>query len=114
MGIIMFAEALLALTGVASVNPASAKAVVLGRTMVEQGSPGGAPACTACHGAGLQGNLAAKVPAIAGRPADFIFARLVHYASPEGHNASMRQVAAALSPGERRAVANYVSKLPRN
>jgi cytochrome c553 len=83
----------------------------LGRRIVQQGSAGGAPACVSCHGPKLLGNTAIGSPPIAGRPADYIVARLDHYAGPTGHNAMMRQVATALTPDERQAVAQYISTL---
>lgn len=88
---------------------AATKAPQSGRQIVEQGSVGGAPACASCHGPLLQGNQAIKAPALAGRPADYIIARLDHYASPQGHNAAMKQVATALSPSERAVVAHYIA-----
>jgi cytochrome c553 len=83
-----------------------------GQRIVEQGSAGGAPPCISCHGAKLEGSPEVKAPAIAGRPAAFIIARLGHYAGPFGHNPLMRQVASALSSDERKAVALYISGLP--
>ena len=84
-----------------------------GRDIVEHGSAGGAPPCSSCHGAKLDGNPAIHAPAIAGLPAATIVGRLDHYASPEGHNALMKQVATALSHPEREAVAGYISRLPK-
>jgi cytochrome c553 len=82
-----------------------------GRTIVQQGSTSGAPACVACHGARLQGNAVIGAPALAGKPAAFVIARLEHYASPAGHNAMMKQVATSLSPSDREAVAAYIAGL---
>ncbi len=84
-----------------------------GRAIVEHGSAGGAPPCSSCHGANLGGNPAIHAPAIAGLPAATIVGRLDHYASPEGHNALMKQVATALTHPEREAAAGYISKLPK-
>jgi cytochrome c553 len=84
-----------------------------GRAIVEQGSVGGAAPCSSCHGANLGGNAAIHAPAIAGLPAATIVGRLDHYASPQGHNALMKQVATALTPPERVAVAGYISRLPK-
>jgi cytochrome c553 len=83
-----------------------------GQEIARQGNSDGAPACTTCHGGQFQGDAALKAPALAGLPSAFILSRLAHYAGPDGHNASMRQVATALSPGEREAVAAYLSSLP--
>jgi cytochrome c553 len=84
-----------------------------GRVIAHNGNGHGAMACTTCHGLNFQGIPAIHAPALAGLPAATIMARLAHYAGPEGHNAEMRQVATALSPNERWAVANYLSSLPR-
>jgi cytochrome c553 len=95
---------------VALIAADTAMASSLGQTIAEQGA-GQAPPCSSCHGASFEGNPAVKAPALAGRPADYIVARLAHYASPEGHNALMKQVATALSPAQRTAVATYLSSL---
>jgi cytochrome c553 len=80
-----------------------------GAQIVHEGNGAGAPACMSCHGPTLGGGGA---PALAGKPAAYIVARLEHYASPEGHNPTMRQVATALTPQERIAVASYIASLP--
>ncbi len=51
-------------------------------------------------------------PAIAGLSQSKILERLAHYASPQGHNPSMRMVATALTDPERQAVAAYIATLP--
>ncbi len=84
-----------------------------GRSIVEQGNANGALPCSSCHGPTLDGNPAIHAPAIAGLPAAMVLARLEHYASPQGHNASMKLVASALSTSEREAVATYIAGLPR-
>ena len=81
-----------------------------GKIIAEQGAGRGVAACSSCHGPGYQGVSALKAPPIAGLPAAYIAARLKHYASPEGHNALMRQVATSLTSDETRAVADYLSK----
>jgi cytochrome c553 len=84
-----------------------------GKAIAERGNGRGAAACSSCHGAAYQGNAAIHAPAIAGLPAAYVELRLQHYASPQGHNALMRQVAASLSPDETRAVALYLSRQPK-
>jgi cytochrome c553 len=84
-----------------------------GRVIAHDGNGHGATACIACHGQNLQGNPALGAPALAGLPTATVLARLAHYASPDGHNAMMRQVATALSPAERQVVAAYLASLPR-
>jgi cytochrome c553 len=83
-----------------------------GRTIVHDGNGNGAMACISCHGQNLQGNPAIGAPALIGLSEIKILERLAHYAGPHGHNALMRQVAMALSPTEREAVAAYISGLP--
>jgi cytochrome c553 len=85
-----------------------------GRSIAHNGNGHGALACTSCHGQHFEGTPAVKAPALAGLSASTILARLAHYAGPTGHNAMMRQVATALSPTERRAVATYLAGLPRS
>ena len=84
-----------------------------GKTIAEQGNGRGASACSSCHGQTYQGNAALKAPSIAGLSPDYIQMRLKHYASPEGKNPLMRQVATSLSPAETRAVAVYLSRQPK-
>jgi cytochrome c553 len=83
-----------------------------GTEIAHRGNGDGAPACTSCHGEHFQGEPTLKAPALAGLPAAFILSRLAHYAGPDGHNPFMRQVAAALRPEERQAVAAYLSSVP--
>ena len=85
-----------------------------GKRIARQGNGRGAAACSSCHGPSyLGGDTAIHAPAIAGLPAAYIELRLKHYASPQGHNALMRQVAASLTPDETRAVALYLSRQPK-
>jgi cytochrome c553 len=82
-----------------------------GRQIAHNGNAHGASACITCHGKQLEGDAALKTPALAGLPAEFILSRLAHYSGPQGHNAMMRQVAAALSSEERQAVSTYLASL---
>jgi aryl-alcohol dehydrogenase-like predicted oxidoreductase/cytochrome c553 len=83
-----------------------------GTEIAHRGNGDGAPACTSCHGEHFQGEPTLKAPALAGLPTAFILSRLAHYAGPNGRNPLMRQVATALGPKEREAVADYLSSLP--
>jgi cytochrome c553 len=85
-----------------------------GSVIAHDGNGHGAAACTICHGQNFQGTQAVHAPALVGLSAATILARLAHYAGPTGHNAMMRQVATALSPAERQAVASYLAGLPRS
>lgn len=84
-----------------------------GESIVEHGTAAGTPACISCHGPHLMGNPAIKAPAIAGLDAAFIIGRLDHYASPQGRNPLMKQVASSLTPAQRVEVAGYIATLPR-
>jgi thiosulfate dehydrogenase len=83
-----------------------------GGTIAHDGNGKGAMACVACHGQNFQGSSAIGAPALAGLSKARILERLAHFAGPSGHNPPMRQVATALSPSERQAVAGYLSSLP--
>jgi cytochrome c553 len=103
------------MVGVATLGVQTAAGMSLsGQEIAHQGNGIGAPACTNCHGEQFQGDTALKAPAVAGLPQEFILSRLAHYAGPDGHNASMRQVATGLSLEEREAVAAYLSSLPQS
>jgi cytochrome c553 len=84
-----------------------------GRVIAQNGNGHGAAACTSCHGQHFEGTPAIHAPALAGLSAATVLARLAHYAGPTGRNAMMRQVATALSPAERQAVATYLAGLPQ-
>jgi cytochrome c553 len=96
---------------VALLAAGGALAEPIGKTIAEQGNGQGAAPCSSCHGSNYEGNPAIKAPALAWLSSDYIASRLAHYASPEGHNPLMKQVATALSPSEREAVAAYLSSL---
>ena len=85
-----------------------------GSVIAHDGNGHGALACTTCHGQTFQDNPPIHAPALAGKPATTVLARLAHYAGPSGYNAMMRQVATSLSPAERRAVATYLPSLPKS
>ena len=103
------------LAGAAAVLLASATAQSHGgREIAEHGNSAGTPPCASCHGPQFKGNPDVGSPTIAGLPASFIVQRLDHYAGPDGHNAMMGQVAASLSPAERRQVAAYLSSLSKD
>jgi cytochrome c553 len=93
------------LIGAAPVKPS-------GHDIVAQGNGHGAPACSSCHGPALTGDAMTGAPAIAGLSQSKILERLAHYAGPQGHNASMKMVATALTDAERQAVASYIATLP--
>ncbi len=83
-----------------------------GGQIARQGSPGGAPACVACHGASGQGQAAAGFPRLAGLDAGYLERQLESFAGPARQNPIMSPVAKALTAQERRAVAAYYAGLP--
>lgn len=108
-----FTILLVPLIGLGALGPQSAEgASSTGTEIAHHGNDNGAPACTSCHGDRFQGDAKLNTPPLAGLPAAFILLRLAHYAGPDGHNRSMRQVATVLSPEERKALAAYLSSLP--
>ncbi len=85
-----------------------------GQTIAQSGNGNGAMPCASCHGATYGGNPALQAPALAGLPATTLLTSLNNFASNPASNPMMHQVAAALSPDERQAVANYLSGLKAN
>lgn len=74
----------------------------------------GVPACNACHGPAGDGIAAAGYPKIGGQHAVYIVNQLKLYATGERRtdpNQMMRNVAAAMSDDEMRAVASYIQGL---
>ncbi|NHV28640.1 cytochrome c [Burkholderia sp. D-99] len=76
-----------------------------GRQLVEKG------ACAACHGARLTGQ--AQFPRLAGQGHDYLLKQLEAFAAGTRTEATgtMQRVAAALSPKDRDAVAQYLASL---
>ncbi|MBX3479587.1 MAG: c-type cytochrome [Caulobacter sp.] len=70
---------------------------------------GEALACSSCHGP--QGQGGDPIPRLAGLPADYIAAQLDAFAAGRRRNDQMSGVARALGPTERRALADYYSRL---
>lgn len=99
-------------SGLALLAAGAASPAEVGKAIAEHGNGHGAPPCSACHGPRYAGSTQIKVPPLAGLPEAYLLSRLAHYAGPDGHNTAMRQVAGALSPSERAAVAAYLSALP--
>ena len=75
----------------------------------------GVPACLACHGPTGQGNPPAGWPYIAGQHAPYSAAQLVAYRSKQrstdGDTQMMRNVSAALTDDEIKAVTSYIQGL---
>jgi len=83
-----------------------------GKTIVMQGNGNGATACMACHGVKGQGQAEAKYPALAGLNAAYLEKQLNDFAANKRRNPTMAPNASALSPSERKAVAEYFASLP--
>ena len=81
-----------------------------GQQIAMHGNDSGALPCAACHGVQGQGNASIGAPKLAGLPAATIEPDLKQFASGAG-NATMQNIAQALSPAETAAVANYFSGL---
>ena len=75
----------------------------------------GVPACLACHGPTGKGNPAANYPAIGGQHAAYSAAQLTAYRSKQratdGDTQMMRNVSAALTDDEIKAVTSYIQGL---
>jgi len=82
-----------------------------GRQIALHGNDNGALPCAACHGVQGQGNASIGAPRLAGLPAAQIQTYLKQFASGAGGNATMQNIAQALSPAETAAVAGYFSGL---
>jgi cytochrome c553 len=82
-----------------------------GQQIALHGNDNGALPCAACHGVEGQGNPSIGAPRLAGLPAATIESYLKQFASGAGGNATMQNIAQALSPAETAAVATYFAGL---
>lgn len=80
-----------------------------GKTIVLNGA-GNAPACAACHGPNGEGQPDAGYPRLAGLSAAYIVEQLKSFDTGTRKNDIMAPVAKALSPSDRQAVADYLSR----
>ena len=85
-----------------------------GQSIAQNGNNNGAMSCASCHGPTYAGNPGLQAPALAGEPAAKIVTALNTFASNPASNPMMHQVASALAPAERQAVATYLSSLKAN
>ncbi len=84
-----------------------------GKTLAESGGPAG-QACSACHGAGLQGGEGLPGPPLAGRSPGYLFRQLYgfHTGGRSGTRAlPMKQVTEKLSQSDMIALAAYLASL---
>ncbi len=80
--------------------------------IASKGNGHGAPPCATCHGADGGGMAAAGFPRLAGLNAAYLERQLDSFADGSRENAVMKPIATALDEGERKALAEYYSKLP--
>jgi cytochrome c553 len=78
-----------------------------GSVIAAKGTPSGATACVACHGAKGEGNPAAGFPRLAGLPAAYLVGQLENFAAGKRQNPVMAPIAKQLNGAERKAVAAY-------
>jgi len=82
-----------------------------GQQIALHGNNNGALPCAACHGVQGQGTPSIGAPRLAGLPAATIESYLKQFASGAGGNATMQNIAEALSPSETASVADYFAGL---
>jgi cytochrome c553 len=96
----------------APIFPLLGAAAPSGADIAAHGTHHGALPCMACHGTEFQGNPSIGAPRLAGLPAATTLAALNAIGSGKlGTNIVMQNIAAALTPAERAAVANYFAGL---
>lgn len=81
-------------------------------SIAKQGNGRGAPPCMACHGVDGGGQDAAGFPRLAGLNAAYLERQLDSFAEGSRVDPTMSPVAKALTEDERKALAEYYSKLP--
>ena len=81
-------------------------------TIAAKGTPQGAAACVACHGARGEGNAAAGFPRLAALGGTYLAEQLEAFANGTRQNAVMEPIAKALTAPQREAMARYYAKLP--
>ena len=77
-----------------------------------QGNGKGAPPCLGCHSVDGGGQAAAGFPRLAALDATYLRRQLDSFADGSRENPVMKPIATALSSEERRALADYYSRLP--
>jgi cytochrome c553 len=91
-------------------GPIAAPAPPSGELIAHGGGPGGpADACFTCHGFNGEGDE--RTPRLAGLDAGYIAKQLVDYANETRPDALMASIAARMSDGDRRAVAQYYATM---
>ncbi|MBA8914118.1 c-type cytochrome [Methylorubrum thiocyanatum] len=113
-GRLIAVRSLLCVFAIQAAGPVRAddKAASLGPTIAMQGSSRDRPACAACHGVDGAGQPDVGIPRLAGLHASYIADQLGYFASGKRRNPIMAPYAEALTPDQRRAVADYFAGLP--
>lgn len=96
----------------ASAAAAPAPAADTGHEIAAHGAASGVPACSSCHGAAGEGLAAQQAPRLAGLDAGYLADQLDRFAAGGRKNQTMGPLAKALTPDQRRAVADYFAHLP--
>ncbi|CBL46078.1 Cytochrome c family protein [gamma proteobacterium HdN1] len=109
----LFLGALLSVVTVSSLaaSGASRNEVVNGEKIAREGNGRGAVGCLVCHGMHGEGVSVSGFPRLAGLNARYLEKQLNDFVSGARDNVVMKPTATALSEDERRAVADYYSKL---
>lgn len=82
-----------------------------GKAIVDTGMPAQRiPACTACHGANLEGRQP-DTPALAGQYARYLTVQFMHWRIGQRQNPLHKQIADALTNEDMQAVADYLASL---
>lgn len=81
-----------------------------GSTIVSNGTAAGAPACSSCHGAHGEGDPESGFPRLAGLKPGYIMHQLAAFADGSRQSDVMVDIAKALTPEEREAVANFYAE----
>ena len=84
-----------------------------GASIALHGTDHGALPCQACHGMRFQGDISIGAPALAGQSVSVMLNSLTAIAAGKmGKNYVMKNIAASLTPAERKAVTAYLAGLP--
>lgn len=98
-------------TLMALVPSTAATAAAEGARIAANGNDKGVAACATCHGARGEGR-SAGFPRLAGLPATYLEQQLDDFASGTRNDTVMTPMARALTPEQRKALAEYYSGLP--
>jgi cytochrome c553 len=82
-----------------------------GQEIAANGNGRDAPACSACHGAQGEGRPDLAQPRLAGLNSGYLIAQLNAFAEGSRVNDTMAQIAKALTPDERQAIAKFYAGL---